>query len=57
VQGLREANWTHLLGEFGHIDGLDSLEGRQPLQTLSGLLLHCDNESILDIAVLREVQR
>jgi hypothetical protein len=57
VQARLFTSGTHLLGQLRHINRFDSLESGQALETLPGLLLHRDNESILDIAVLREVQR
>lgn len=39
---------THLYRELGHVHGSDTLKCRQPLQTFPGLLLHCDDECILN---------
>ncbi|CAH2241600.1 jg3934 [Pararge aegeria aegeria] len=37
--------------QLGHVDGRDALERRQPLQALAGLLLHRNEEGILDNVV------
>ena len=48
---------THLLGQPGHIHRLDLAQRRQLLQPLAGLLLHGDDERILNVTALRQVQR
>ena len=43
------------MGQLGHIHRLDLLEGRQALESLSGLLLDGDDESILHVGCGRKV--
>ena len=48
---------VYLLGQGGHVHGLDLPEGGELLQPLPGLLLHCDHEGVLHVAVLRQLLR
>ena len=48
---------VYLLGQGGHVHGLDLPEGGELLQPLPGLLLHGDHEGILDVAVLCKLFR
>lgn len=39
--------FIHLLGQLGDVNGGDPVQGRQPLQTLPGVLLDGDDEGVL----------
>jgi hypothetical protein len=53
-------NWisvAQLLGQGGHVHGLDLPEGGELLQPLPGLLLHGNYKGVLHVAVLRQFLR
>ena len=48
---------VYLLGQGGHVHGLDLPEGGELLQPLPGLLLHGNYKGVLHVAVLRQFLR
>ena len=54
---IHQSPSSYLLRELRHVNGFDLPQGGEPLESLLGLLLDCDDKGILHVAVLRQLLR